>query len=166
MAQTPLRNATVTRALPAGTTLADITTQIKGLDDLFGAGAPASWAAIDLHKWDEVFGIDSIPVCYAECGAAQAKLFEDIKSGYVMFNFDSGDRWAIPIRGDFGVRYVKHRPVRRSGYPPDGAPADVDLPIASANTTKSCPTTRTSCLRFNVVFEPTHNLLLASRARR
>jgi len=103
----PQRNATVTKALPAGVSLASITTQIKGLDGLFGAGAPASWAAIDLKKWDQVFDIDSIPVCYAECGAAQAKLFEDVKSGYVMFNFNSGDGWKIPIRGDIGVRYVK-----------------------------------------------------------
>lgn len=102
----PLRNATVTRALPAGTTVADLTTQIRGLDSLFGSGAPAGWAAVDIHKWDEVFGIDSVPVCYQECGAAQSKIFEDVKTGYVMFAFDSADRWSIPIRGDFGVRYV------------------------------------------------------------
>ena len=31
---------TTTQNLPAGVTIADITTQISGLDDLFGAGAP------------------------------------------------------------------------------------------------------------------------------
>ncbi len=45
-------------------------------------------------------------MCYQECGAAQSKIFEDVKSGYVMFAFDSGDSWGIPVRGDFGVRYV------------------------------------------------------------
>ena len=103
----PLRNATVTRALPAGTTLADITTQISGLNSSFGSGAPASWAAIDLKKWHEVFDINSIPVCEQACGAAQSKIFEDVQTGYIMFAFDSGDSWGIPIRGDFGVRYVK-----------------------------------------------------------
>jgi iron complex outermembrane receptor protein len=103
----PLRNATVTRALPAGTTLADITTQISGLNSSFGSGAPASWAAIDLKKWHEVFDINSIPVCEQGCGAAQSKIFEDVQTGYIMFAFDSGDSWGIPIRGDFGVRYVK-----------------------------------------------------------
>ena len=37
-------------ALPGGVTLADITTQITGLDDLFGSGAPASWVAVDLEE--------------------------------------------------------------------------------------------------------------------
>jgi TonB-dependent receptor len=102
----PLRNATLTRALPAGTTVGDITTQIRGLDDLFGSGAPASWAAVDIDKWDQVFDIDSVLTCGQECGAAQSKIFEDVQTGYAMFAFDSGDRWSIPIRGDFGVRYV------------------------------------------------------------
>lgn len=103
----PLRNATVTRALPAGVTMADLTTQIRDLDDLFGSGAPSSWAAIDLAKWDEVFDIDSILTCRTECGAAQSELEEDVSSAYLMFTFDSGDMWSIPVRGDIGVRYVK-----------------------------------------------------------
>ncbi|HEX6638167.1 MAG TPA: TonB-dependent receptor, partial [Steroidobacteraceae bacterium] len=102
----PVRNATLTQALPSGVSMADITTQISGLDDLFGSGAPASWAAVDLKKWHEVFDINSIQTCGQACGAAQSKIFEDVKSGYLMFAFDSGDRWSIPIRGDFGVRYV------------------------------------------------------------
>jgi len=118
----PLRNATVTKALPAGTTLADITTQIKGLNHLFGDGAPASWAAIDLKKWDKVFDIDSIGVCDVVCGAAQAKLFEDVKGAYAMFSFDSGDDWKIPVRGDIGVRYV-HTDQFAAGVIPTTAPA-------------------------------------------
>jgi iron complex outermembrane receptor protein len=153
----PLRNATVTKALPAGTTLADITTQIKGLDDLFGSGAPSSWAAIDLHKWDEVFGIDSIPVCYAACGAAQAKLFEDIKSGYVMINFDSGDGWAIPIRGDFGVRYVKTDQFA-SGILPTAAPA-TSIYTSFGQYNEVVSDYSDTLPSFNVVFELTDNLL-------
>ena len=46
---------TTTQNLPAGVTIADITTQISGLDDLFGAGAPASWAAVDSRAWRDTF---------------------------------------------------------------------------------------------------------------
>ena len=34
---------------------------------------------------------------------------EQLSSAYAMLNFDSGDAWGIPIRGDIGVRYVYTR---------------------------------------------------------
>jgi iron complex outermembrane recepter protein len=153
----PLRNMTVTQALPAGTTLADITTQIRDLDDKFGSGAPASWAAIDLKKWDEVFDIDSILTCVEECGAAQSKLFEDVTSGYLMFTFDSGDAWRMPIRGDFGVRYVKTDQFA-AGVIPVNAPATSIY--TSFGRYNEVETDYTDTLpSFNVVFELTDNLL-------
>ena len=153
----PIRNATLTRALPAGTTLADITTQISGLDDLFGAGAPASWAAIDLHRWDDVFDIDSVLTCEAQCGAAQSKIFEDVKTGYIMFAFDSGDNWGIPIRGDFGVRYVMTDQFA-SGIIPTTAPAtSIYTSFGQYNEVeRDYSDTLPS---FNVVFELSDNLL-------
>ena len=61
---------TTTQNLPAGVTIADITTQISDLDDLFGAGAPASWAAVDSRAWRDTFNYpDSIAFCNIECGA-------------------------------------------------------------------------------------------------
>jgi TonB-dependent receptor len=153
----PLRGATTTRNLPSGIDVADITTQITGLDDLFGSGAPASWAAVDLKKWHEVFDINSIPVCTAECGAAQSKLFEDVKSGYIMFAFDSGDRWGIPIRGDFGVRYVMTDQFA-SGILPGAVPSTsiyTARPVYNEvirDYTDTLPS-------FNVVFELSDNLL-------
>ncbi len=61
---------TTTQNLPAGVTVADITTQISDLDDLFGAGAPASWAAVDSRAWRDTFNYpDSIAFCNIECGA-------------------------------------------------------------------------------------------------
>jgi iron complex outermembrane recepter protein len=153
----PLRNMTVTRALPAGTTLADITKQISGLDDKFGSGAPASWAAIDLKKWDEVFDIDSILTCVEECGAAQSKLFEDVTSGYVMFTFDSGDSWGMPVRADLGVRYVKTDQFA-AGVIPTTAPATSRF--TSFGAYNEVETDYTDTLpSFNVVFELTDNLL-------
>jgi iron complex outermembrane receptor protein len=153
----PLRNAAVTRALPTGTTLADITTQISDLDDLFGSGAPASWAAIDLQKWHEVFDINSIPVCQAACGAAQAKLFEDVTSGYVMFAFDSGDRWGIPVRGDFGLRYVMTDQFS-SGILPGSVPSSSIYTARGIYNEVERDYTDT-LPSFNVVFELTDNLL-------
>jgi TonB-dependent receptor len=154
----PLRNATLTRNLPAGVSLADITTQISGLDDLFGSGAPASWAAIDLHKWHDVFDIDSIPTCGQACGAAQSKIFEDVKTGYVMFAFDTADRWSIPIRGDFGVRYVMTDQWAQ-GNVSIGAPTSSpftafgQLGEVSRDYSDTLPS-------FNVVAEVTDNLLI------
>jgi iron complex outermembrane receptor protein len=153
----PVRNATVTRALPAGVTMADITKQISGLDNLFGSGAPASWAAVDIHRWHDVFDIDSIGVCGQACGAAQSKLFEDVSSGYVMFAFDSGDRWGIPIRGDFGVRYVM-TDQWAEGNVSIGAPAT--SPFTAFGRLGEVERDYSDTLpSFNVVFELSDNLL-------
>lgn len=97
------------RALPAGTTLSSITRQISGLDELFGQGAPASWAAIDPNKWRDTFGFpDNFDFCVsADCGNGTAQIKETIKSGYLMATFNTADMMPIPIRGDLGVRYVK-----------------------------------------------------------
>ena len=103
-------NMTATQNLPAGTTLASITTQIKGLDDLFGSGAPASWTAIDSRAWRDTFNFpDFVTFCNIECGANRNQLLEEVSSGYGMLSFDSGDAWSIPVRGDLGVRYVYTR---------------------------------------------------------
>ena len=98
-----------TRALPAGTTLADITTNIEGVDELFGRGAPSSWLAIDPNKWRETFGFpDTFGICTTpECGIGTAQIKEQIKSAYAMTTFDTGTLLPLPIRGDIGVRYVK-----------------------------------------------------------
>jgi iron complex outermembrane recepter protein len=153
----PLRNATLTQALPAGTTMADITSQIRDLDDLFGSGAPASWAAIDLAKWDQVFDIESIPTCRTECGAAQSELFEDVSSAYLMFMFDSGNRWGIPIRGDVGVRYVQTDQFAAGNIPISAPATSIYTAFGQYNEVE---TDYTDTLpSFNVVFELTDNLL-------
>jgi TonB-dependent receptor len=98
-----------TRPLPAGTTLADITTTIEGVDNLFGRGAPSSWVAIDADKWRETFGFpDTFGICTTpECGIGTAQIKEQVKSAFAMTTFDTGDWLNVPIRGDIGVRYVK-----------------------------------------------------------
>jgi iron complex outermembrane recepter protein len=116
---------TATQNLPAGVTIADITTQISDLDDLFGAGAPASWAAVDSRAWRDTFNYpDSIAFCNIECGANRSQLLEEVSSGYGMLSFNSGDKWSIPIRGDIGVRYVFTRQ-SAVGYIPIAQPMGV-----------------------------------------
>lgn len=101
---------TTTLNLPAGVTMADLTTQITGLDDKFGSGAPASWAAVDSRAWRDIFNFpDFVDFCNIECGAARNQLLEEVSSAYAMLSFDSGDAWSIPVRGDIGVRYAYTR---------------------------------------------------------
>ncbi|HEY6123227.1 MAG TPA: TonB-dependent receptor [Steroidobacteraceae bacterium] len=153
----PLRNATLTRALPAGVTIADLTTQITDLDSLFGANAPASWAAIDIKKWDEVFDIDSVLTCEGICGAAQSKIFEDVSTGYIMFGFDSGDSWGIPIRGDIGVRYVMTDQFASGIIPTSAPPTSIYTSFGAYNEVERDYNDTLPAM--NVVFELSDNLL-------
>jgi TonB-dependent receptor len=113
---------TAVQALPAGTSLASITRQIRGLDDLFGGGAPSSWLAIDANKWRQAFGFDSFQYCGIECGAGRSQIREQVQSTFAMVNFNTGDWLPIPVRGDVGVRYV-HTDQLAVGYIPVTAPA-------------------------------------------
>ncbi|UYY79421.1 TonB-dependent receptor [Sphingomonas sp. R1] len=103
----PYTAQTLVQALPAGTSLASITRQISGLDQLFGSGAPKSWAAIDADKWSQVFNYDAIQFCRSECGAVASRIRESVKSAYAMATFDTGLALPFKVRGDVGVRYVK-----------------------------------------------------------
>jgi TonB-dependent receptor len=118
----PYTADTVVRPLPAGTSLASITRQISGLDELFGSGAPASWAAIDPDKWDEVYDYDSVRFCRTECGAGASRIREEIKSAYVMTTFNTEDALPVRLRGDIGVRYVR-TDMLAAGYISVSAPA-------------------------------------------
>ncbi|HEX8301373.1 TonB-dependent receptor [Sphingomonas sp.] len=148
----------VTKALPTGTTLASITRQITGVDDIFGTGAPASWAAIDPDKWRTTFnfpkGFDFCTT--AACGVGTAQIRERVKSGYLMVNFDTSDSLPITIRGDAGVRYV-HTDQRAVGYLTSALASSPTGVTATAN-----PVDRTYddwLPSVNVVFEATPNLL-------
>ncbi|WBY09774.1 TonB-dependent receptor [Sphingomonas sp. 7/4-4] len=118
----PYTADTIVRNLPAGTSLASITRQISGLDDLFGRGAPASWAAVDPDKWDETFDFDAVRFCRTECGAGASRIREDIKTVYAMTTFNTEDQLPVKIRGDIGVRYVR-TDMLAAGYISVSAPA-------------------------------------------
>ena len=144
-------------ALPAGVTLADITRQITGLDDLFGSGAPASWVAVDSKKWREVFDFASYDFCGVECGANKTGIVEEVQSGYLMLSFESEDWLPIPVRGDLGVRYV-HTDQTAVGHIPVTAPAGAPFPaVGQRNEVERSYSDTLPSL--NVVFELTPDLL-------
>ncbi len=115
------------RALPAGTTLASITTQITDFGKLLGANAPAEFSAIDSKKWREAFGFDSFQYCGVECGAARSGVRERVKSGYLMTTFNTEGVLPFTVRGDAGVRYV-HTSQDSFGFNPVQAPAGSTYP--------------------------------------
>ncbi|MBC8027383.1 MAG: TonB-dependent receptor [Steroidobacteraceae bacterium] len=147
-----------TTVIPAGSTLADFTTTIDGLDESFGSGAPASWVAIDSKKWRELFGFADRDFCGIECAAPQSQIIEEIKTGFLMASFDSGDRWGIPVRGDIGVRYVKTQQFAVGHIPvATGQPAPFNNRGARNEVTRSYTDTLPS---LNVVVEFTPDLLM------
>jgi iron complex outermembrane receptor protein len=117
---------TVTQNLPAGTTLADYTMNIKGLDKKFGSGAPASWVAMDPDKWAATFNYPAaFNFCGIECGANRSGVVEEVTSAFAMLSWNA--EWGIPVRGDFGVRYVNTRQ-SAFGYIPIAAPMGAPFP--------------------------------------
>jgi len=153
----PYTAQTVVTALPAGTSLASLTTHITGVDKLFGNGAPADWVALDPEKWAQTFNFAGVKYCYAECGAPTTQIREQVSGAYLMTAFNTGTALPIPVRGDLGVRYV-HTNQHSVGY----------LPVSDATTPTGLRGVRTVYDRdyddwlpsANVVFELTPKLLL------
>lgn len=123
-----------TQQLPAGTTLADIGLQIRGLDKLLGHGAPASWVAVDHGRFREAVGYDDSWFCGIECGAPDARVRERIKSGYAMIVFRTDEVLPFTIRGDVGMRYA-HSGQYSMGYIPSAAPAGAPFPVVGQRLT-------------------------------
>lgn len=100
-----------TPTIPAGTTLADITTLVSGFGKGLRDGVPTRWIKADHAKFTELFGLDSNTGNFAfsgpENGTALGGNFsvdETVKGAYAQaeFEFSAG----IPIRGNAGLRYV------------------------------------------------------------
>ncbi|RSU73895.1 TonB-dependent receptor [Sphingomonas sp. S-NIH.Pt3_0716] len=153
----PYNADTVVRALPAGTTLADITTNITGVGKLWGHGAPSSWAAIDPDKWADTFGFDDVRYCGVECGGGRSRVREEVMSSYLMANFDLSDAIGFGIRGDVGVRYVK-TDMLSSGYI---AVAQASSPTGLTGQFAAASNSYDDWLpSANIVVEPVENVLV------
>ncbi|NIJ35239.1 TonB-dependent receptor [Sphingomonas oligoaromativorans] len=148
---------TLVTPFPAGTSLADITREITGVDKLWGHGAPSSWAAIDPDKLTQVFNLDAGRRCYVSCGATSNRVLEEVSSAYAMGTFDLGDRFGFGVRGDVGVRYV-HTAQLSSAYIPL---ADATSPTGLGGQYKQVTRSYDDWLpSANIVIEPVHNLLV------
>lgn len=153
----PYTADSLVRALPAGTTLAGITTTITGVDKLWGNGAPSSWVAIDPDKWASTFGFDSVRFCGVECGGGDSRVREEVASAYLMAQFDLEDMLGFGVRGDVGVRYV-HTDMRSSGYINISSATS---PTGLAGQFKAANKVYDDWLpSANIVIEPVRNLLL------
>jgi iron complex outermembrane receptor protein len=148
---------TVTQALPAGTTISDITKTIDDLDELFGSGAPASWAVIDSKKWRETFNFpEAFNFCNIECGAGRSQMLEEVTSGFVQLGWNAD--WGIPIRGDVGVRYVN---TRQSAFGYIAIAAPMGAPFPNVGFRQDVDQEYTDTLpSLNVVFEFMPDLLM------
>ena len=103
-------------ALPAGVTVADVSRLItgfgRGLD--LPAGVPTSWIAPDLEKLKKAIGYDCNCInangdfrlsSINQLGAIR-EITEADTAFYLQGDFDY-DLFNMPVRGNFGVRYVK-----------------------------------------------------------
>ena len=118
---------TIVPALPAGTTVADISTSIRNFGKGLGANAPSSWLIPDLGKIASLFNI------YCNCntgvpggdftlngstnGSARINNFgikEEDFGGYLQLDFNV-DLLEKPLRGNVGVRYAT-TDVQATGY--------------------------------------------------
>jgi TonB-dependent receptor len=148
---------TLVTALPAGVSLASISTQITGVDQLWGRGAPASWATLDWQKLYSTFNLGAARSCTLTCGSPNPRIREEKSGAYIMGTFDLGDALGLPVRGDVGVRYV-HTAQLSSGY--------VSTALASSPTGVTGLYSQVGrsyndwLPSANLVVEPIHNLLL------
>jgi TonB-dependent receptor len=120
---------TTVPALPAGTTVADLSRLISG----FGRGldipavTPRSWLIADIDAFDRTFDIYSNTGMFALGSVTNAnargnnRSVEEADTGAWLqadFSFDIG----IPVRGDIGVRYADTSQTSHGYLPAGGAP--------------------------------------------
>lgn len=119
---------TTVPALPAGTTLADMTTLLSGYGSGLGvpAGTPTSWLIPNLNAFVDTFDIYSNTGTFAlgDINNAAARgnnrnVEEEDQGVYLQADFSMD--WGIPIRGDIGVRYVETKQTSQ-GYIPTTTP--------------------------------------------
>jgi iron complex outermembrane receptor protein len=91
--------------LPAGTTLAHLTSPLTGFGGSLPVDTIKGWAAPDYAKFASALGFTNETGLYAMTPTTSANLTEKIKSAYGMLDFDT-DELPFRLRGNVGVRYV------------------------------------------------------------
>ncbi|KQV62625.1 MULTISPECIES: TonB-dependent receptor [unclassified Caulobacter] len=133
--------------LPAGTTIADVSRVIsgfgRGLD--LPSGVPTSWLAPDLEKLKTKLGYDCNCInangdfrlsTLNQLGAVRA-ITEKDTAFYLQGDFDY-DLFNIPVRGNFGVRWVKTEQKATGHYNKGATTVTVATPFG--NLSESVPT--------------------------
>ncbi|TCM15437.1 TonB-dependent receptor [Novosphingobium sp. PhB165] len=147
---------TLVQALPSGVSLADITTQITGMDKVWGHGAPSSWATLDWQKLADTYNLFDARTCTG-CGETNPGVKEEQSSAYLMGTFDFSDAVGFGLRGDVGVRYI-HTWQRSTGY------INLSDPTSPTGLTGQFRAVSRSYDDWlpsaNIVFEPVKDLLL------
>lgn len=94
--------------LPAGTQLSSLTRSISGFGDGLGlpSGAPTSWVAADLAKFEQALPIYSNQGIFAYGTDNPREVIEKPVTVFGMLEF-SFDAFGLPFRGNAGVRYVQ-----------------------------------------------------------
>jgi TonB-dependent receptor len=100
-------------SLPAGVTMADLTTMVTGFGDGLGSGIPTAWVTPDWKKFDHVLGLTSnvgnFKMTGPETNTSLGNNFqvdERTEGAYVQGEFDT-DVLPIRLRGNIGVRWVE-----------------------------------------------------------
>ncbi|MDG2520677.1 TonB-dependent receptor [Caulobacter segnis] len=99
--------------LPAGTTLASLTTQVTDFGKGLKGGLPSSWVKPDHAKFEQAFGLSSNTGNFLFTGAETGtslggnySIDETVKTAFIQAEFEI-DSLAVPVRGDVGVRYAR-----------------------------------------------------------
>jgi iron complex outermembrane receptor protein len=115
------------QTLPAGVSLADITTVTTGVGKNLD-GQLQDFVTIDPDKFRSAVNFDSFQYCSVECAkGAFGGVEEKYKSGYLMAKFNTENTLPFTMRGDAGVRYV-HTSLDTYGPIPTAAPAGSAFP--------------------------------------
>nr|WP_314467325.1 TonB-dependent receptor [uncultured Novosphingobium sp.] len=147
---------TLVQALPAGTSLADLTTQITGVDSLWGHGAPSSWASLDWQKLADAYNLFDARTCTG-CGETNPGVKEEQSSAFMMGTFDFSDAVGFGLRGDVGLRYI-HTWQRSSGFINLSDPTS---PTGLSGQYRAVARSYDDWLpSANIVIEPVQNLLV------
>jgi iron complex outermembrane recepter protein len=143
-------------ALPAGTTMAQITQQLTGFGDGLDADVPDSWTVPNFQAIADLLGIYSNQGVFALQGIENTNargsfrtVTEESRAGYLQVDFDT-DILPWRLRGDVGVRYVE-TDVTAQGYTfAGGAPLQLTVENSYKHTLPAA----------NLVAEVTPNFMI------
>lgn len=115
------------QTLPAGVSLADITTLATGIEKNLD-GQLQNFVTIDPDKFRSAVNFSGFQYCSVECAkGAFGGVEEKYGSGYLMAKFNTENTLPFTLRGDAGVRYV-YTSLDTYGPIPTAAPAGSAFP--------------------------------------